>query len=129
MYQAIILHAKNCYTNIPLHSICPNLCSKLHRYTRQIIPCRIRQVTVFFLNFCITARAVLYSRTSFERPPILQAESGRSRQVAAHREPRFFQKNCFQRFDSGVRTMHQECQFLYHRHVFVLKMISWPCCV
>ena len=31
-----------------------------------------------------------YSRTAFERPPLLQAESGRSRQVAAHRRPRFF---------------------------------------
>ena len=34
----------------------------------------------------------MYSRTSFERPPLLQAESGRSRQVAAHRRPRFFHK-------------------------------------
>ena len=33
-----------------------------------------------------------YSRTSFERPPLLQAESGRSRQVAAHRRPRFKKK-------------------------------------
>ena len=39
MCQAIILHAKNCYTKILLCSICTKLCSKLHRYTRQIIPC------------------------------------------------------------------------------------------
>ena len=39
MCQATILHTKNCYTNILLCSICPKLRSKLHRYTRQIIPC------------------------------------------------------------------------------------------
>ena len=33
-----------------------------------------------------------YSRTSFERPPLLQAEIGRSRQVAAHRRPRLKKK-------------------------------------
>ena len=38
MCQATILHTKNCYTNILLCSICPKLRSKLHRYTRQIIP-------------------------------------------------------------------------------------------
>ena len=36
-----ILHTKNCYTNILLCSICPKLRSKLHRYTRQIIPCNV----------------------------------------------------------------------------------------
>ena len=41
MCQAIILHTKNCYTNILLCSICPKLCSKLHRYTRQIIPWKV----------------------------------------------------------------------------------------
>ena len=39
MCQATILHVKNCYTNTLLCSICPKLCSELHRYTRQIIPC------------------------------------------------------------------------------------------
>ena len=34
----------------------------------------------------------------------------------------FFKKKKFQRFDSGGRIRHQECQFLYHRHVFYSKL-------
>ena len=38
MCKTTILHAKNCYTNILLCSICPKLISKLLCYTGQIIP-------------------------------------------------------------------------------------------
>ena len=38
MCKTTILHAKKCYANILLSSICPEFISKLFLYTKQTIP-------------------------------------------------------------------------------------------